>query len=276
MKKTTKIGFIGAGNMAHALVSGLINHGFSKTNINLSDVDKLLLSQRKSEFDVKVFTDNLQMAKQCDVIVLAVKPQILSSVCKQLNTGLQHKPLVVSIAAGVKISSINYWLKGTTPIVRTMPNAPALLGKGVTGMVASDIVTNQQKTLVENIFASVGIYFWLQKESLLDALAALSGSGPAYFFLMIESMINAGVALGLDRDMAKSLSIQTALGASIMAQNSNDSIQELRAKITSKNGTTQAAIESFQNHNFDIISSHAIRAAFVRARKIGFELDNSE
>lgn len=276
MQKTTTIGFIGAGNMAYALVSGLINQGFSNTHIKLSDTNKTLLSQRKSEFDVEVFTDNSLMSLQCDVIVLAVKPQILPSVCKQLKAPTQHKPLVISIVAGMKIDNINHWLKGGVSIVRAMPNTPALVAQGATGIVANDAVTNEQKALAEDIFSSVGQYFWLQEESMLDAVTALSGSGPAYFFLMIESMTNAGVALGLDKDMAESLSIQTALGASIMAKENNNSVRELRAKVTSKNGTTHAAIESFQHQNFDTIVSQAMCAAFDRAKEIGFKLGNDE
>ncbi len=272
MQKTITIGFIGAGNMAYALVSGLINNGFSATNIKLSDTDEVLLSQRKTEFGVEVFTDNSQMTMQCDVIVLAVKPQVLPGVCTQLKVHTQRKPLVISIAAGVKIDTINHWLKGGASIVRTMPNTPALIGQGATGMVANDAVSNEQKALAESILGSVGICFWLQEETLLDAITALSGSGPAYFFLMIESMTNAGVALGLDQEMAETLSIQTALGASTMAKENDDTVRELRTKVTSKNGTTQAAIESFQDQDFETIVSHAMRAAFERAREMGFEL----
>lgn len=274
MQKTIIIGFIGAGNMAYAMVSGLINHGYSSANIKLSDIDKALLLQRKSEFDVEIFTDNSLMSLQCDVIVMAVKPQLLPSVCKQLKIRRQRKPLIISIAAGVKIDNINRWLKGGVAIIRAMPNTPSLVAQGMAGMVANDVVTNEQKALAEDIFGSVGQYCWLQKESMLDVVTTLSGSGPAYFFLMIESMTNAGVELGLDRDMAELLSIQTALGASIMATNNDDSVQELRGKVTSKNGTTQAAIESFQEQNFDKIVSQAMRVAFERAMEIGCELDD--
>lgn len=276
MKKTIIIGFIGAGNMSYALVSGLINYGYSSSNIKLSDIDKKLLSQRKSEFDVEVFTDNSLMSLQCDVIVLAVKPQILPNVCKQLKVRTECKPLVISIAASMKIDNINHWLKGGASIIRAIPNTPALVAQGITGMVANDAVTNVQKALAEDIFGSVGQYFWLQEESMLDAVTTLSGSGPAYFFLMIESMTNAGVALGLDKDMAESLSIQTALGASIMAKKNDDSVRELRAKVTSKNGTTYAAIKSFQDQNFDTIVSQAIHVAFERAREIGCELGDEQ
>ncbi len=276
MQKTTIIGFIGAGNMAYALISGLINNGFPASSIKLSDIDAALLSQRESEFGVEVFTNNSQLAMQCDVIVFAVKPKILSSICKQVELHTNRRSLVVSIAAGIKIDNINNWLKGNISIVRTMPNTPALVGKGITGMAANDAVTYEQKKITEQIFGSVGECFWVEEEKMLDAVTALSGSGPAYFFLMIESMTNAGIALGLDKQIAEKLSIQTALGASTMAKQSGYSPHELRAKVTSKNGTTQAAIKSLQDQNFEIIISNAIHAAFDRAREIGYELSNNE
>ncbi|CAB9538933.1 Pyrroline-5-carboxylate reductase (EC 1.5.1.2) [uncultured Gammaproteobacteria bacterium] len=276
MQKTTTIGFIGAGNMAYALISGLLKNGFLAKNIKLSDKDEVLLSQRQAEFGIEIFTDNTQLTAQCEVIVLAVKPQILSNICKEIQAHIRHKPLIVSIAAGVKSNDINRWLGGTAPIIRTMPNTPALLGNGATGIVANKMVNKQQKELAEQILNAVGQCFWVVNEDMLDAVTALSGSGPAYFFLMIESMSNAGVALGLDKEMAEKLSIQTALGASMMASQNQESAHELRNKVTSKNGTTQAAIESFQDQNFETIVSHAMRAAFDRAREIGFELGADE
>ncbi|SHE19784.1 Pyrroline-5-carboxylate reductase [Bathymodiolus brooksi thiotrophic gill symbiont] len=276
MQKTTTIGFIGAGNMAYALISGLLKNGFLAKNIKLSDKDEVLLSQRQAEFGIEIFTDNTQLTAQCEVIVLAVKPQILSNICKEIQAHIRHKPLIVSIAAGVKSNDINRWLGGTAPIIRTMPNTPALLGNGATGIVANKMVNKQQKELAEQILNAVGQCFWVVNEDMLDAVTALSGSGPAYFFLMIESMSNAGVALGLDKEMAEKLSIQTALGASMMASQNQESAHELRNKVTSKNGTTQAAIESFQDQNFETIVSHAMRAAFDRAREMGFELGADE
>ncbi|CAC9623160.1 Pyrroline-5-carboxylate reductase (EC 1.5.1.2) [uncultured Gammaproteobacteria bacterium] len=276
MQKTTTIGFIGAGNMAYALISGLLKNGFLAKNIKLSDKDEVLLSQRQAEFGIEIFTDNTQLTAQCEIIVLAVKPQILSNICKEIQAHIGHKPLIVSIAAGVKSNDINRWLGGTAPIIRTMPNTPALLGNGATGIVANKMVNKQQKELAEQILNAVGQCFWVVNEDMLDAVTALSGSGPAYFFLMIESMSNAGVALGLDKEMAEKLSIQTALGASMMASQNQESAHELRNKVTSKNGTTQAAIESFQDQNFETIVSHAMRAAFDRAREMGFELGADE
>lgn len=276
MQKTTRIGFIGAGNMAHALISGLINNGFSASNIKLSDTDTILLSQRKLEFDLEVFTDNSQLAIQCDVLILAVKPEILSSVCKKIKVHTRHRPLVISIVTSVKSNNINDWLGGGFSIVRTMPNTPVLVSKGATGMTANETVTDEQKELAGQILGSVSECFWLKEETMLDAVTALSGSGPAYFFLMIESMTNAGVALGLDKKIAEKLTIQTAFGASTMSKKSDDSPRKLRSKVTSKNGATQAAIESFQDQNFEKIISYAIRAAFERAQEIGFELNDNE
>jgi len=276
MQNSTTIGFIGAGNMAYALISGLINNGFNAQNIKLSDADAALLSRRQAEFNLEVFTDNIELASQCDVVVLAIKPQILSIVCKELRAHIDHQPLIISIAAGVRATDINRWLGGNTAIVRTMPNTPALLGKGATGMMANDIVSNEQKALAEQILGAVSQCLWVEDEKMLDAVTALSGSGPAYFFLMIESMAKAGVALGLDEKTAEQLSIQTALGASMMASSSGDSAHELRAKVTSPNGTTQAAIESFQDQNFEMVVSHAMRAAFDRARKMGAELGDDD
>ena len=276
MQNSTTIGFIGAGNMAYALISGLVNNGFNAQNIKVSDTDKALLSLRADEFNLEVFTDNTELAAQCDVIVFAVKPQVLSIVCKQLQTHINHKPLMISIAAGVRATDINRWLGGNTAIVRTMPNTPALLGKGATGMMANETVSNEQKALAERILGAVSECLWVEDEKMLDVVTALSGSGPAYFFLMIESMTKAGVALGLDEKTAEQLSIQTALGASMMASNSEDSAHKLRAKVTSPNGTTQAAIESFQDQNFDMLVSHAMRAAFDRAREMGIELGDDD
>ncbi len=276
MQNSTTIGFIGAGNMAYALISGLIDNGFPASHIKISDTNKDLLSLRKEEFNLEVFTDNAKLATQCNVIVLAVKPQVLSTVCKSLKEILNNNTLIVSIAAGVRSHDIDRWLGLNQSIVRTMPNTPALLGQGVTGLFANEHTGDEQKSMAEKILSAVSTCLWIEDESMLDAVTALSGSGPAYLFLMMESMAKSGVALGLDKDTAKKLSIQTALGASMMANETSDSLHELRAKVTSPNGTTQAAIESFQDQNFEIIISHAMRAAFDRAKEIGSELSDDE
>ncbi len=262
MENNTTIGFIGAGNMSYALISGLINNGYSNKKIKASDANTELLSQRSSEFNLEVFTDNSELAINCDVVVLAVKPQVLSTVCRDIKNFIKHKPLVLSIAAGVKSIDINRWLGGKASIVRAMPNTPALLGKGVTGIYANDKVSEKQKSIGEEILNSVGSCLWVENEVLLDAVTSLSGSG---------------AALGLDKKIAQELSIQTALGAGMMASNSeNVSIRQLRANVTSPNGTTEAAINSFQDQNFELIVSRAMRAAFERARTIGAELGDDD
>lgn len=276
MQNTSIIGFIGAGNMAYALISGLINNGYSAKNIKLSDTDEALLSLRADEFDLETVTDNSKLASQSDVIVFAVKPQVLSTVCQALQTHISHNPLIVSIAAGVKTVDINHWLGADYSIVRAMPNTPALFNQGITGIFANTHVSTEQKTLADTILTSVGTNVWLNNEGLIDAVTAVSGSGPAYFFLMLEAMTKAGVDLGLDQPTAQKLSIQTALGAAIMVNESNDSPQTLRTKVTSPNGATQAAIESFQTQNFEAIVAQAMRCAFNRAKEIGVEMSSDD
>ncbi|MBC8493961.1 MAG: pyrroline-5-carboxylate reductase [Candidatus Thioglobus sp.] len=272
MQNSTSIGFIGAGNMACAIISGLINQGISADKIKISDTDEALLSLRKREFNLEVFTDNSELADKVDIVVLAVKPQVLSTVCRQLQSTLKNDTLVISIAAGIRTHDIERWLGGNKAIVRTMPNTPALLNQGVTGLFANEFVNQTQKQLAGDVLQSVGQSLWVEEENMLDAVTALSGSGPAYFFLMIESMTKAGVALGLSEQTAQQLSIKTALGAGMMADAGKESPRELRAKVTSPNGTTQAAIESFQDQDFEVIVAHAMRAAYDRAGELAVEL----
>ena len=271
MQNPSTIGFIGAGNMAYALISGLINNGYAPENLAISDTNSELLSLRQQEFNLEVFTDNAQLAKTCDVVVLATKPQVLAQVCGDIAEHVQEQ-LIVSIAAGVHSHDIDRWLGKNKAIVRTMPNTPALLAQGVSGLFANEHTTKAQKTLAEQIMNAVGKSLWVESEPLLDAVTAVSGSGPAYFFLMIESMVKAGEALGLDRATANQLSIETALGAAMMASNAPDSVRKLREQVTSPNGTTQAAIESFQDQDFEVIVAHALRAAYTRAGELGAEL----
>lgn len=270
------IGFIGAGNMAYAIISGLINNGKSANFIKISDTNHDLLLQREAQFNLETFKSNAQLASACDVVVLAVKPQVLPKVCQELTQSLAHKPLIISIVAGVRIDDIDRWLGLNNAIVRTMPNTPASLNQGVTALFANDCVSLDEKVLAETILASVGVCLWLEAEPMLDAVTALSGSGPGYFFLMIESMTEAGVVLGLDKEIAQRLSIQTALGASMMASQMGDSPRQLRTDVTSPHGTTEAAIESLQEQNFEAVVVRAIRVAFERAQEIGNELSNYE
>ena len=276
MENKTVIGFIGAGNMAYALIKGLLNNGFDANQINISDPNEELLLNRESELKVTTYSDNTSLLSNSDIIFFAVKPQVLSSVCLELKGVVKSKHLFVSIVAGIRSSDINRWLGGNFALIRTMPNTPALFQSGVTGLFANEVVDNEQKTLVESILSSVGECFWVNDEKLIDAITAISGSGPAYFFLLMESMKQAGMALGLDEETANSLSIQTAYGASLMANKTGKDSRTLRTEVTSPNGTTQSAIESFQDQNFEGIVANATRAAYDRAREISNELGDVE
>jgi pyrroline-5-carboxylate reductase len=276
MENKTVIGFIGAGNMAYALIKGLLNNGFYANQINISDPNEELLRNRESELKVTTYSDNASLLSNSDVIFFAVKPQVLSNVCLELKGIVKSKHLFVSIVAGIRSSDINRWLGGNFSLIRAMPNTPALFQSGVTGLFANELVDNEQKSLVSSILSSVGECFWVNEEKLIDAITAISGSGPAYFFLLMESMKQAGMALGLDEETANSLSIQTAYGASLMANKTGKDPRTLRAEVTSPNGTTQSAIESFQDQNFEGIVANATRAAYDRARELSNELGDVE
>ena len=276
MENKTVIGFIGAGNMAYALIKGLLSNGFDAKNINVSDSNEELLINRQSELKITTYSDNNSLLDNSDIVVFAVKPQVLSIVCLQLKNKVKPNHLFVSIVAGIRGNDINRWLGGNFALVRTMPNTPALFQSGVTGLFANDLVSNQQKELVTSILSSVGQCFWVNDEKLIDAITAISGSGPAYFFLLMQSITQAATALGLDEKTANSLSIQTSLGASLMATKSGKDSKTLRKEVTSPNGTTQAAIESFQDQNFEGIVAAATRAAYDRARELSNDLGDVE
>ena len=276
MENKTVIGFIGAGNMAYALIKGLLSDGFEAKNINVSDANPELLEKRSSELGVTAQPDNVSLLNNSDIVVFAVKPQVLSVVCHELKNKASTHQLFVSIVAGIKSKDINRWLGGDFALVRTMPNTPALFQSGVTGLYANELVNDLQKKSVNLLLSAVGECFWVNEENLLDAITAISGSGPAYFFLMMQSMKQAAMALGLDEDTADALSIKTSLGASIMATNSGKDSRTLRAEVTSPNGTTQSAIETFQDQNFEGIVAAATRAAYDRARELSQELGNTD
>jgi len=272
MENKTVIGFIGAGNMAYALIKGLLSDGFDAKNINVSDSNDKLLIKRQSELNITTYSDNVSLLDNSDIVIFAVKPQVLSMVCLELKNNVTPNHLFVSIVAGIRGNDINRWLDGNFALVRTMPNTPALFQSGVTGLFANELVSSQQKKLVTSILSSVGECFWVDEEKLIDAITAISGSGPAYFFLLMQSITQAAIALGLDEKTANSLSIQTSLGASLMATKSGKDPKTLRSEVTSPNGTTQAAIESFQDQNFEGIVAAATRAAYDRARELSNDL----
>ncbi len=272
MENKTVIGFIGAGNMAYALIKGLLSDGFNAKNINVSDSNDELLIKRQSELNITTYSDNVSLLDNSDIVIFAVKPQVLSMVCLELKNKVKPNHFFVSIVAGIRGNDINRWLGGNFALVRTMPNTPALFQSGVTGLFANELVNSQQKELVTSILSSVGECFWVDEEKLIDAITAISGSGPAYFFLLMQSITQAAIALGLDEKTANSLSIQTSFGASLMATKSGKDPKILRSEVTSPNGTTQAAIESFQDQNFEGIVAAATRAAYDRARELSNDL----
>ena len=276
MENETVIGFIGAGNMAYALINGLLNNGYDSKNIKASDPNNGLLQKIEAELNITTFSNNSSLIEVCDIIVFAVKPQVLSEVCLELRDNIKPNHLFISIVAGIRVNDINRWLGGNYSLVRTMPNTPALMQHGVTGLFPNELVNDEQKALVTTILSSVGDCFWVNEERLIDAITAISGSGPAYFFLLMQSMTQAGMALGLDEKTAKELSVQTAFGASLMATKSGKDPRTLRNNVTSPNGTTQAAIEYFQDQNFEGIVANATRAAFDRARELSIELGDVE
>ncbi|GGK12951.1 pyrroline-5-carboxylate reductase [Pseudomonas koreensis] len=267
----TRIAFIGAGNMAASLIGGLRAKGLQASHIRASDPGEETRKRVSAEHGIETFADNAQAIDGVDVIVLAVKPQAMKAVCEAIRPSLKPHQLVVSIAAGITCASMNAWL-GEQPIVRCMPNTPALLRQGVSGLYATREVTAEQRQQAEALLSAVGIALWLNEEQQLDAVTAVSGSGPAYFFLLIEAMTAAGVKLGLPKEIAEQLTQQTALGAAHMAVSSDVDAAELRRRVTSPNGTTEAAIKSFQANGFEALVEKALGAAAHRSAEMAEQL----
>lgn len=266
------IAFIGGGNMASSLIGGMLAAGTPPESILVAEPSDDQRQNLSQQFGINTSANNLDVLTY-DVVVLAVKPQVLQVVCRELaNAEDAAEPLYVSIAAGIRSNSIERWLGGNAAIVRCMPNTPALLQYGATALYANTAVTEEQSKQAEDILQAAGITTWVDDETLLDAVTALSGSGPAYFFLLMEAMQTAGIELGLDSDTAKQLSLQTALGAARMAHESDVSPAELRARVTSKGGTTAAALASFEANGFNEIVSEALRAAYNRSAELAEEL----
>jgi pyrroline-5-carboxylate reductase len=273
--KQQALGFIGAGNMAASLISGLIADHYPAAQIWVSDINEAALANLAERYGVHTTTRNVIVAEHAEILILAVKPQILRAVVEELAGTLQsRRPLVVSIAAGISSASIDRWADGHMPIVRCMPNTPAMVKTGATGLCANACVTDAQRSQAEAILRAVGLTVWVDEESQLDAVTALSGSGPAYFFLMMEAMEDAGVALGLDRATARLLSQQTALGAGRIAIESEDPPAELRRRVTSPGGTTERAIATFEEGGLSPLVARAMEAAARRAAELSEQLGN--
>ncbi|WP_180065857.1 pyrroline-5-carboxylate reductase [Acinetobacter sp. YH16037] len=266
------ISFIGGGNMAQALIGGLIARGVPTTRITVSDpVEKV--RELLAEKDLHVTDDNVAAIRDADIVLFAVKPQVLAKVLAPLQ-GLLEGKLVISIVAGAEIATISKLL-GTERIVRVMPNTPALVQTGAHGLYAGEAVSAEDRDLASQVLASTGLTLWVNSEAQIDAVTAVSGSGPAYFFYMMESMIRAGKNMGLDEKVATALTLQTALGAAQMAITSANSPAELRKNVTSPDGTTQAAIEVFDRAQISQNIQAALAAAQKRSQELAQELSES-
>lgn len=268
----SNICFIGGGNMAQALIGGLISRGLPPTRITVSDPVEQIRNLLQ-EKEVHVTQDNVAAIKNADVVVLAVKPQVLANVLRPLK-GLLSDKLVISIIAGAEIKTISN-LIDSERIVRVMPNTPALVQTGAHGIYANDVVGASDRELTSQILAATGLTIWVNSEAQIDAVTAVSGSGPAYFFYLMESMIRAGKNLGLDEKVATALTLQTALGAAQMAITSSNTPSELRKNVTSPNGTTQAALEVFDRAQISQNIQSALAAAQKRSQELAQELSDS-
>jgi pyrroline-5-carboxylate reductase len=260
------IAFIGGGNMARSLIVGLLADGISPHRMRVADPDPAALENLSTHFGVSIAATNTEAILDAHAVVLAVKPQVAKSVVEELAPVMGiSRPVFISVAAGIRIASIRRWSGTDLAIVRTMPNTPALVGAGATALCANPVVTHEQKSVAESILRAVGMTLWIEDESLMDAITALSGSGPAYFFLVMEALAEAGHALGLSRETAKLLILQTAFGAAKMALENPEDLRTLRRRVTSPGGTTEHAIKVLQDHDIEGMFCKALRAAYDRS-----------
>ena len=269
-----QIAFIGGGNMARSLIGGLLAQDFDKSAIRVSEPYAPTREALAAELGLEVVDDNRRVAAGSAVWLLAVKPQVMKTVCFELRALAQaERPLVLSIAAGITATQLDSWLGGGLPVVRIMPNTPALLGAGANGLFANARVDAAQKTLSERLFRATGLCTWIADEALMDTVTALSGSGPAYVFLLCEAMQAAAVKQGLPAEAARDLAVQTFIGAARMLAESGESAEVLRQRVTSPNGTTHAAITAFEDGGLRQLVQTALDAATARGIALSREND---
>lgn len=265
----TKLAFIGAGNMTKSMVVGLVNDGFNADDIMVSNPSAEKRLSMAKDFGINQTDDNCVAANFADIVILSVKPHFIKDVAKQISTteNIEQK-CVISVAAGVTIAQIQSGLSASIATVRAMPNTPSLIGLGMTGAYASNEVSNEQRQQANKILTSIGKVMWLDEEQKIDALLAVSGSGPAYFFYFMEAMQQKAVDLGFGETDARLLVAQTAIGAASMVNQSTVEISQLRHNVTSKGGTTQAALTTFEQGELLTLVSKAMQAAQDRAKEI--------
>jgi len=271
------LGFIGAGNITRSLISGLINSGVSAEKIWASDIHPEKLVDLAEKARINTTDNNEEVLTHADAVIFALKPQSFPKAANALANAIQQKrPLIISIAAGIRTQQIETWIETSASIVRAMPNTPAVVGSGATGLFANPRVNQQQKDLAESIMRAVGVTVWFDQEAQLDIVTALSGSGPAYFFVVIEALQNAAQQLGLDPKAAQLLTLQTALGAAHMAMESSQPVATLRNQVTSPGGTTERALEVLESGNISQLFAQALTAATQRAAELSSFFDNVE
>ena len=261
-----RLGLIGGGNMARSLVGGLIKSGIAPESMIVSDPDDSIRRALAEDFSIQTCADNTDVARVADILVLAVKPQVMRCAVEDIAESLlQRQPLVVSIAAGIPIASIESWAGSPLALIRVMPNTPALTGNGASGMYANHRVSKSQRVQARKIMEAIGIAVWVDEESLIDTVTAVSGSGPAYFFYLMDAMVKAAQEGGLNPEASRQLTLQTALGAAQLALASGESLTELRRRVTSPGGTTQAAVEMLDKNGCEEILIRAVHAARERS-----------
>nr|WP_281412030.1 pyrroline-5-carboxylate reductase [Motiliproteus sediminis] len=265
--------FIGTGNMASAIIGGLLAKGYPAERIWATARSQDKVERMAGDWGIHTTTDNLAAVNAADLVVLAVKPQMMKSLCLSLADAVQaRQPLVMSVAAGLEAATIEQWLGGDLAMVRCMPNTPSLVETGACGLFANERVSSAQREQAEQVMGAVGIALWLENEAQIDNVIAVSGSGPAYYFLLMEAMIAAGERQGLSREVSTQLTLQTALGAARMAQASDVDVAELRRRVTSPGGTTEQAILRFEQGGLPALVDAAMDACAERSREMAREL----
>jgi pyrroline-5-carboxylate reductase len=274
--KSQRIGFLGGGNMARALIGGLLARGLPAAHLSVGEPAAQARELLARDFKVRVSADNRIAIDSCELIILAVKPQEAGRVLQALAPQLRStRPVLVSVAAGIQIASLSAWAGPAVPIVRTMPNRAALIGAGVTGMHAAPGVTADQRMQAEEVMSTAGPAVWVGRESDLDLVTALSGSGPAYFFLLAELMMQAAIDAGLEPEAARQLAVGTLHGAGALARSSDGDLARLRQEVTSRGGTTEAALGAFAAADLGAIVARAMQAASRRSRELAAQFGDA-
>ncbi|MEN9727661.1 MAG: hypothetical protein RL434_2027 [Pseudomonadota bacterium] len=271
-----RVAFIGGGNMGRAIVGGLISRGHEPGAITVAEPLETLRTALAHDFGVNVTADNAAAIATAEVVVLAVKPQQMKLVVQPLATLLaERRPVLLSIAAGITTRTLLNWVGAGIPMVRAMPNTPALVGRGATGLFATATTGAAERALAESLLAATGLVVWVEQEAQLDAVTALSGSGPAYFFLLLECLEQAGVQLGLPAELARKLAIETGAGAAELARSATVDPATLRSQVTSKGGTTERALQVFMEGRLPALVERALAAAATRAQELSREFGDS-